>query len=101
MPLIAFIVIASLLFAIYTAQIITFRIFGDTKSTISSMLLMAISFIVLIPTGISMAFSIYNLYLSEIFKSLIFAISAIMINILIGFLGLWIGKGYLDKGPAY
>lgn len=101
LPLIAFIVIASLLFAIYTAQIITFRIFGDTKSTISSMLLMAISFIVLIPTGISMAFSIYNLYLSEIFKSLIFAISAIMINILIGFLGLWIGKGYLDKGPAY
>lgn len=99
-PLLGFVISASLLFAINAGQIITFRIFGDIKSIIGSMFLFVFTLISLIPTIVLTVFSYINLSSGNVVVWLVLMLAAVVLNLIFGVFGLFIGKGYLDKGPA-
>ncbi len=89
----------SLLLLINSAQILVFRILGEIENWLSTMFLFFTSMAFVAPTVILMVIASFQMKNNPMIFYLLLGI-ILLINFALGFLGLYFGKRYLEKGPA-
>ncbi len=88
----------SIILIMNTAQIVVFQIFGEIRSALSMFLLFVITFVFIAPSMVLFILSGISISAFDWLNYLLLLIG-ILINAGIGYLGLFIGKKYLQRGP--
>lgn len=89
----------SLIVLINSAQIFVFRIFGEIENWLASMFLFLMGITFAVPTIVLMIIAGFQIENNPSLFYLLLGI-ILLINFTLGFLGLYFGKRYLEKGPA-
>ncbi|MGI6579289.1 MAG: putative ABC exporter domain-containing protein [Saccharofermentanales bacterium] len=89
----------SIFMVISSAQILTYRIFGEIKSVFSGMVLLTFSFVFCLPgAGMILAGGYFIASFGAFWGYLLIA-GGFLANCALGLIGIFIGKKYLDEGP--
>ena len=90
----------SIFMVINSAQILTYRIFGEVKSTFSVMVLLTFSFVFCLPgVGMILAGGYFLVSFGAYWAYLLIA-GGFFVNCLLGLVGIFTGKKYLEEGPT-
>ncbi|NLJ71058.1 MAG: hypothetical protein GX328_06315 [Clostridiaceae bacterium] len=90
----------SIFMVINSAQILTYRIFGEVKSTFSLMVLFTFSLAFCLP-GVGMILAGgYFIFSSGAYWGYLLIVGGFLANCLLGLIGIFTGKKYLEEGPT-
>ncbi|HHU53798.1 MAG TPA: hypothetical protein GXZ43_06985 [Clostridiaceae bacterium] len=90
----------SIFMVINSAQILTYRIFGEIKSVFSGMILLTFSFIFCLPGTAMILLGGYFILSSGAYWGYLLITGGFIVNCLLGLIGIYTGKKYLEEGPA-
>ena len=90
----------SIFMVINSAQILTYRIFGEVKSAFSVMVLLTLSFVFCLPGAGMILAGGYFIVLHGTYWGYLLIAGGFLANCLLGLIGIFTGKKYLEEGPT-